>query len=498
MAKNFFIGIIVAIIIFMIYLGYDLTPILFIILISGIVYYMVINKKGKGLTALNSNINKNKSSSSDKTIGFDDIGGLKKVKRELTEALDFLKYQDEYDEYGIRPIKGILLEGPPGTGKTLLAKAAANYTDSIFVSTSGSEFVEMYVGVGAQRVRQLFNEARALATKNKKDSAIIFIDEIEVIGGKRDSKNLREYDQTLNQLLTEMDGIKSNLKPRIFVMAATNRKDMLDFALIRPGRFDRNITVDLPDKIARKKILEIHTAKKPYSKDVDFEQLALETYGFSGAQIESVTNEAAIYAFRDNEKVISNEHFSKAIDKVLMGEQIDKEASKTEKRRVALHELGHALIAEKVKPGSVSNIALRPRGKALGYVRHNPEEDQYLHTRESIEKQIMIALGGSVSEEIFYGCRSTGSKNDFEQALNLVNYLIETGLTSLGIVNANNISKEKIEKESQQILNDLLNKTKELIQINKQIISNALEYIENEESLSGQKFRDMINKVSVK
>ncbi|MGD9677078.1 MAG: AAA family ATPase [Vulcanibacillus sp.] len=495
MVKNILLGAIIALTIFMIFLGLELAPIFFGLLILGVVYYLLINRKG-GLTAKNSDIGKNNKASSNQNISFEDIGGLQRVKQELTESLDFLKYHKEYSQYGIRPIKGILLDGPPGTGKTLLAKAAANYTDSVFIATSGSEFVEMYVGVGAQRVRQLFNDARALARKNKKDTAIVFIDEIEVIGGKRDNKSMREYDQTLNQLLTEMDGIKSDAKPKIFVMAATNRKDMLDSALIRPGRFDRNITVDLPDKTARKSILEIHTAKKPYSKEVDFDQIAQETYGFSGAQLESVANEAAIYAFRKKEKIITNEHFSKAIDKILMGEQIDKEASKTEKKRVAIHELGHAFVAEKVKPGSVSQIVLRPRGKALGYVRHNPEEDIYLHTRELIEEQIMIALGGSVAEEVFYGCRSTGSKNDFEQALNLVNYMLEAGLTSLGIVNANNISKKKIEEESQLILSELLLKTRSLIEPNKLVIEGVLGYIEKEESISGQMFRVMINNLS--
>ncbi len=400
------------------------------------------------------------------------------------------------DKYGIRPLKGILLFGPPGTGKTLMAKAAADYTDSIYVASSGSEFVEMYVGVGAQRIRDLFDEARALAKRNQKNSAIIFIDEIDVIGGKRDGNNLREYDQTLNQLLTEMDGMKVNDNPKILVVAATNRKDLLDAALLRPGRFDRHITVDLPDKVARKKILEIHTKAKPLAADIDLNRLSAETYGFSGAQLESVANEAAIYALRENDSVITEKHFSNAIDKVLMGEQTDREATKEEKRRVAIHELGHAIVAEKVKPGSVSQVALRTRGQALGYVRHNSSEDLYLHTKESIEQQIKIALGGSVAEEIFYGARSTGSKNDFDQVLNLIQHMIETGLTPLGIVNTNNISKEKMEKESNEILELLLNDTRSLLQSYKSVIEEALDHLEKEEVLSGQEFRIMIEKIS--
>lgn len=491
MVKNIMIGLLPALLIFLNYIGIAIAPILFILGMTGLLYFFIIKNNGK-LSTANFGSKKEERNINQSSVKFTDIGGLKKVKNELSEALDFLKYQEEINKYGIRPIKGILLDGPPGTGKTLLAKAAANYTNSAFIATSGSEFVEMYVGVGAKRIRDLFNEARTLAKKINKESAIIFIDEIDVIGGKRDSSNLREYDQTLNQLLTEMDGIKSSTKPKILVMAATNRKDMLDGALIRPGRFDRHINVDLPDKEARMKILEIHTTKKPISDSIDFNKLAIETFGLSGAQLESVANEAAIYAFRENVKKITEKHFAKAIDKVLMGEQIDREATIEEKHRVAIHELGHALIAEKVNPGSVSQIVLRPRGKALGYVRHNPEEDKYLHTQQSIEDQIKISLGGAVAEEIFYGHRSTGSKNDFDQAIRMVNYLIETGLTSLGIVNIDNIAKSKLEDESQRILSKLLGETKDILLSSEDILENAVEYIEKEEVITGKLFREML------
>ncbi len=488
---KYLLGIVPAIAVFLLYLGYNLGPVVFLGVVASIGYYLLQERKGSpiGVKTKGKGINH---SLPETTIRFEDIGGQEKAKRELMEALDFLIYQEQIHQYGIRPIKGILLDGPPGTGKTLMAKAAANYTDSIFMAASGSEFVEMYVGVGAQRVRQLFNEARGLAIKNKKDSAIIFIDEIDVIGGKREGKNLREYDQTLNQLLTEMDGIQSNESPKILIMAATNRKDMLDSALLRPGRFDRHITVDLPDKKARMKILELHTAKKPIAEDVDLEQIAGEAYGFSGAQLESVTNEAAIYALREKEKAISTKHFSSAIDKVLMGEENDREANIEEKRRVAIHELGHAIIAEFVKPNSVSQVALRPRGQALGYVRHNPTDERYLHTKESIENEIMIALAGSVAEEIFYGHRSTGSRNDFEQVQNYVQHIIEAGLSSLGIINVKSISKDKIDQESSQIIEALLEKTREaLIQV-KDVIERAVDHLENEEVLTGIEFREMI------
>ena len=219
-------------------------------------------------------------------IEFEQIGGQDMAKRELMEALDFLKNREAIQTLGIRPLKGIILPGPPGTGKTLLAKAAATYTDSAFVAASGSEFVEMYVGVGASRVRDLFKKARNLARKEGKNSAIVFIDEIDVIGGKRgSSQSHQEYDQTLNQLLTEMDGMQTTSSPMVLVVAATNRLDMLDPALIRPGRFDRQIKVDLPDKAGRLSILKIQTKNKPLAKAVDLELVARESYGFSGAQL---------------------------------------------------------------------------------------------------------------------------------------------------------------------------------------------------------------------
>lgn len=488
-------GFIPALIIFLGISGYNVGPFvfLFFIVLAGI--FLFSDKKGNILGLRRDG--KSRAHAVVKTnVKFEDIGGQERAKNELKEALDFLIYQDKIEQYGIRPLKGILLFGPPGTGKTLMAKAAADYTDSVFVVASGSEFVEMYVGVGAQRIRDLFDEAKMLAKRNKKNSAIIFIDEIDVIGGKRDGNGLKEYDQTLNQLLTEMDGMKANDHPQILVIAATNRKDLLDPALLRPGRFDRHIIVDLPDKNARKKILEIHTKSKPLATDIDLNQLSMETYGFSGAQLESVANEAAIYALRENKLEITAKHFSNAIDKVLMGEQTDREASKEEKRRVAIHELGHAIVAEKVKPGSVSQVALRPRGQALGYVRHNPSDEQYLHTRKSIEQQIMIALGGAVAEEIFYGTRSTGSKNDFDQVLNLIQHMIETGLTSLGIVNTNYVAKDELVKETNEILDLLLTKTRVLLQHHKTVIEEALDQLEKEEVLSGEEFRQMIDKIS--
>ena len=423
---------------------------------------------------------------------FEQIGGQERAKKELKEALDFLIHHEDIKQFGIRPIKGLLLTGPPGTGKTLMAKAAANYSNSAFVAASGSQFVEMYVGVGAQRIRDLFKEAKQKAEKNNQDSAIIFIDEIDVLGGKREGSQHREYDQTLNQLLTEMDGITTSESPRILMVAATNRADMLDEALIRPGRFDRTIIVDLPDKKARKQILEIHTRNKPLDDDVDLEAIARDTFNFSGAQLESVTNEAAIYAFRESSKKITQRHFSYAIDKVMMGEQTDLESTAEERERVGQHELGHAIVSEVVRPRSVSQVSLRPRGHALGYVRQSPQQDRYLYTVEYLEQQIMIALGGAVAEEILYGGRSTGSRNDFEQALNLVNTMIDCGLSRLGIVKMDMVTKEDLHEERQRILNELLEQTRDILHIHVSVFHHGLDHLLKEEVLNGDEFRSML------
>ncbi|WP_372814461.1 MULTISPECIES: AAA family ATPase [Paenibacillus] len=426
---------------------------------------------------------------------FDDIGGQERAKRELKEALDFIIRHEDIKKLGIRPLKGILLTGPPGTGKTLMAKAAAHYTNSVFMAASGSEFVEMYVGVGASRIRDLFKEARARAVKENKESAIVFIDEIDVIGGKREGGQQREYDQTLNQLLTEMDGIHTTESPRVLIMAATNRKEMLDSALLRPGRFDRHIEVDLPDKKGRLHILKIHAKNKPIAEDVDLEAVAKETFQFSGAQLESVMNEAAIYAMREQSETIKARHLSLAVDKVMLGEKTDRESTKEERDRVALHELGHAIVAECVRPGSVSQVSLSPRGKALGFVRHNPQADQYLYTKQQIEEQIMIALGGSVAEEMFYGSRSTGSRNDFEQALQMVRTMMDSGLTKLGIIDRNMVTKQELMRENAAILDELTQSTRELLERHRQVFMESLDILTAEEVLSGDQFRELLKKI---
>ncbi|SEN29705.1 AAA family ATPase [Lihuaxuella thermophila] len=488
-AVSIAIGAGIAVVIFLSFLGINPLPfLLFAGVIAAIFFFSPTRAGQRGLGGKHAKRGQKESIPS---VRFDEIGGQERAKRELIEALDFLIHRDQIASYGIRPIKGILLTGPPGTGKTLMAKAAAHYTNSVFVSASGSEFVEMYVGVGAGRIRDLFRDARTLARKKGKTSAIIFIDEIDVIGGKREGSQHREYDQTLNQLLTEMDGIQADQDVRILVMAATNRKDMLDSALLRPGRFDRHITVDLPDKKARKQILSLHTRNKPLGDDVDLDQIAGETFGFSGAQLESLTNEAAIYAMRENQTEIQQKHFSQAIDKVMMGEKTDRETTQEEKERVAVHELGHAIIAEWVRPGSVSQVSLSPRGQALGYVRHHPGQDRYLYTRKNLEDQIKVCLAGAAAEQLIYGNKSTGAHNDYEQANQYVSSIIAAGLSELGIIHPEWMSKEKMQEEASKILSQCFEETFDHLSRFRSLFTDCLRVLLTEEVLSGDEFRKM-------
>lgn len=486
--KEMLIGIVPVILAFLLFMQINVIP---FVLFGAIAFFAIYMMKTKGSIGAKSDRHaRNKAPS---YLTFDEIGGQDRAKKEFIEALDFIVRHEEIKKLGIRPLKGVLLTGPPGTGKTLMAKAAAHYTNSVFVAASGSEFVEMYVGVGASRIRDMFKDARNRAQKENKDSAIVFIDEIDVIGGKRDGGQQKEYDQTLNQLLTEMDGIHSSESPRILIVAATNRKESLDSALLRPGRFDRHIGVDLPDKKGRLHILNIHAHNKPVKEDVNLEKIAEQSFGFSGAQLESVMNEAAIYAMRDELDQINQSHLTLAIDKVMMGEKTDRETTQEERERVAIHELGHALAAEKLRPGSVSQVSLSPRGQALGYVRHNPQQDQYLYTKLFLEQQIMVALAGSAAEEMFYGGRSTGSRNDFEQALNLVRTMVDSGLTNLGIVESSMVTKEELMKENAIILEQLTIQTRELLNDYRMVFEQSLDILIKEEILSGDQFRTLLN-----
>lgn len=483
-----------AVLFFLAYLGVEIPALVILgIVLLGILLAPLLKEKNWPQSWIGSQSHSQDQSLDIPKTRFEDIGGQSHAKKELQEALDFLIEPKQTEYYGIRQLKGILLSGPPGTGKTLLAKAAAHYTHSVFIHASGSEFVERYVGVGAKRVRELFERTKKAAKKARVSSAILFIDEIDVIGGKRDGSQQREYDQTLNQLLTEMDGITTNVEVQILVMAATNRKDLLDDALLRPGRFDRLITVDLPDRSARLKILELHTHEKPLADDVGLEKIAEETFGFSGAQLESLSNEAAIYALREKKKEVTQKHLMLAIDKVMMGEKIDRETSEEEKERVAIHELGHAIMAEVVNPGSVAHVALSPRGQALGYVRHHPGEDRHLYTQEHLEHQILIGLAGAVAESIILGHKSTGARSDYEQCNRYAKAIVESGFTDLGIIDINLLPKEQLQIKISQILQELEQKCTSLLLHYRSLFPQFLRILLQEETLSGDEFRGLLS-----
>jgi cell division protease FtsH len=427
-------------------------------------------------------------------VTFSDIGGQAAAKRELQEALDFLRLPEEVARLGIRPLKGILLTGPPGTGKTLLAKAAATYTRSAFLAAAGSEFIEMYAGVGAQRVRDLFRRARRRARELGLGGAIVFIDEMEVLGGRRGGhQGHLEYDQTLNQLLIEMDGISADDAVRILVIGATNRADLMDGALTRPGRFDRIVRVELPDREARRQILALHTRGKPLGEGVDLERVARETFGFSGAHLESVANEAAILALRDGADRITERHMLEAVDKVMLGERLDRRPSHDERRRVAVHEGGHALLAEVRRPGAVAQITIAPRGDALGFVRQTGgAEDRTLATEADLRDDIAIALGGAASERAVLGATSTGAASDFRQATRAARQMVLAGMSPLGVVDEETLSDAAMATAVSEILASVGKEVREVVERHRAGVLRLAEALLDDEQVGKRRLRELL------
>lgn len=483
MIREAVVGIGVGVVLFLAYLGYNVLPIVFL---GGLLFLL---SQTPGIRSLYSRSSPGKSVSQT-LVSFDDIGGQETARSELIEALDFITNREKISRLGIRPVKGILLTGPPGTGKTLLAKAAAGYTNSYFLAASGSEFVEVYAGVGAQRVRELFRKAREGAKGCGRRSAIIFIDELEVLAGQRGRHSSHlEYDQTLNQLLVEMDGLSLDDEVEILVIGATNRIDLIDNALTRPGRFDRIVRVELPDKKGRKEILELHTRNKPLGEDVDLEKIAAETFGFSGAHLENLTNEAAILAFREGKSHIRQVHLLEAIDKVIMGEKISRRPSRAELYRIAVHEAGHGVIAERQRPGSVRSISITSRGSALGYTRQVPEEECYLYTQEQIEEQIRVLLAGAVAEEVVLGSRSTGSADDVDKAVSLARRLVLAGMSALGVVDPDSLPVVRLGRAIHEVLVDQETQVKEFMMSCREFLAKVAEFLLREERILGDEFR---------
>ena len=357
-------------------------------------------------------------------IKFDDVAGNDEAKEEVKEIIEFLKYPDKYISLGAKIPKGVLLVGPPGTGKTLLAKAVAGEASVPFFSVSGSSFIEMFVGVGASRVRDLFENAK------KEAPSIIFIDEIDAIGKSRGAAGMMsgndEREQTLNQLLAEMDGFSSDQAP-VIILAATNRPEVLDSALLRPGRFDRQVLVDKPDFKGRVEILNVHVKAIKQAKDVDIEDVARLTAGLAGADLANIVNEAALLAGRKSRKEVTAEDFREAVERQIAGlEKKSRRISPKEKKIVAYHESGHALIAEITKGAKrVSKVSIIPRGlAALGYTLNTPEENKYLMQKHELIAEVDVLLGGRAAEEVFINEISTGASNDLERATDIIKSMV--------------------------------------------------------------------------
>jgi len=402
-----------------------------LLLLAAFVFFLMRQMQAGGNKALSFGKSRARLlSAQQKKATFKDVAGSDEAKEELQEIIDFLKDPQKFQKLGGRIPKGVLLVGPPGTGKTLLARAIAGEANVPFFSISGSDFVEMFVGVGASRVRDLFEQGK------KNAPCIVFIDEIDAVGRHRGAGlggGHDEREQTLNALLVEMDGFESN--EGVILIAATNRPDVLDPALLRPGRFDRRVVVARPDVKGREEILRVHTRKVPISDDVDLSIIARGTPGFSGADLANLVNEAALWAARQNRKFVMMADFEMAKDKVLMGvERKSMILSDEEKRNTAYHEAGHALVAA-MTPGAdpVHKVTIIPRGMALGLTMQLPEADKHTYTKEYLEGMLAVLMGGRTAEEIFLGHITTGAGNDIERATDIArNMVCEWGMSQMG------------------------------------------------------------------
>ena len=403
--------------------GTLLVTLLPFVLIIGLFWFILRGARGASNQAFNFSRSRARLATGNRpTITFADVAGVDEAKQELQEVVEFLKSPEKFLSLGARIPRGVLLVGPPGTGKTLLARAVAGEANVPYFSISGSEFVEMFVGVGASRVRDLFDQAKRNAP------CIVFVDEIDAVGRHRGAGlggGHDEREQTLNQILSEMDGFDSSTN--VIVLAATNRPDILDPALLRPGRFDRHVVIDRPDINGRKAILQVHAKGKPLDDSVNLEIIAKETPGFSGADLANLVNEAAILAARREKKVISLAEFEEAIDRVMLGpERKSRVIIQKEKEMIAYHEAGHALVAKKLPHADpVHKISIIARGMMGGYMKQLPTEDRHLYTPSQLKDRLATSLGGRVAEEIIFGEVSTGAQNDLEQVTTIARKMVK-------------------------------------------------------------------------
>ena len=448
-------------------------------------------------------------SAKDNKVLFKDVAGQKESKYELQEVVDFLKNPERYVKIGAKIPKGVLLVGPPGTGKTLLARAVAGEAGVSFFHTSGSDFVEMFVGMGAARVRDLFETGR------KNAPCIIFIDEIDAVGRSRGSGlggGHDEREQTLNQILVEMDGFSTD--PGVIVMAATNRPDVLDPALLRPGRFDRQVTVDLPDVQERLDILRIHSAKVKCEPGLDLERVARATPGSSGADLANLVNEAALYAARSRREMVNMDDFEKARDKIILGvARESKFMTADEKKATAYHEAGHTLLHYYLKHvDPLHKVTIIPHGNALGLTISLPEKDQYTLRAGYLKDRIVICMGGYVAEDIVYGETTTGTSNDIKQATTIARRMVtEWGMSELGFINLSNegeplflgreitqhkdfsdATAKRIDEEIEKILDECLNTTRTILTEHRDQLDKLTEELCEKETLDDAQIRELL------
>ena len=490
-----------------------LPTIMIIILFVVFIFFFTQQSQGGGSSGRGvMNFGKSKAkmvTPDNKRVTFDDVAGADEEKAELEEIVDFLKQPARYVEMGARIPKGVLLVGPPGTGKTLLAKAIAGEAGVPFFSISGSDFVEMFVGVGASRVRDLFEQAK------KNSPSLIFIDEIDAVGRQRGAGlggGHDEREQTLNQLLVEMDGFGAN--EGIIMIAATNRPDILDPALLRPGRFDRQIMVGRPDRKGREAVLEVHTKKKPLDNDVSLDVLAKRTPGFSGADLENLANEAALLAVRKNKKKIGMDEFEEAITRVIAGpEKKSRTISEHDRKLTAYHEAGHAVVMKCLKNSDpVHEISIIPRGMAGGYTMHLPTEDRTYTSKEKLLDEMVGLLGGRVAEKLILGDISTGAKNDIDRASSIARAMVmeygmsdKIGTISYGSDNnevflgrdlgrGRNFSEEvgaMIDKEIKSLISNAYNTAEELLKENVNKLHAVASTLLEKEKIDGKEFEEI-------
>ena len=471
-----------------------------IILLAGVTICVFTRQLGKGGKSMDFGKSRAKLVEESKAT-FKDVAGLTEEKEEVQELIDFLKNPKKFTSMGARIPKGVLLVGPPGTGKTLLARAVAGEAKVPFYYISGSDFVELFVGIGASRVRDMFRQAKMNAP------CLIFIDEIDAVGRQRGTGlggGHDEREQTLNQLLTEMDGFGAN--EGIIIIAATNRPDVLDPALLRPGRFDRQVTVSLPDKNARLEILKVHAKNKTLAKNITLEYLAKRTPGFSGADLENLLNEAALLAVRRNKKEITMAEIDEATDRVLMGPaKVTKKYTDKEKKLVAFHEAGHAVMGLKLDGANeVQKITIIPRGHAGGYTMMTPKEESFNYTKNELLESICGLLGGRVAEEVTFGEITTGAHDDFKKATKIARSMVtEYGMSSLGPMmleepdgntflgrdytknrNISDTVAHEIDEEMRSIIEDCYQKTKKIITENKDLLSLIANTLLEEETIT--------------